>query len=155
MAITIQRLVPGDEPILHQLAIDSAHFEQPGHGAPLQPLEPDAAQRYLANPAVLHWVAMDDITVVGSLYCTVIPCNAEEEYEVLLYEIGVHHQWRRHGVGRMLLVAMEEWMQQHAVSTVWVLADNPAAAEFYRACGFVVEAEQPVYMTRTLNGEAT
>ena len=46
---------------------------------------------------------------------------------------------------------MERWMREHGVNEVWVLADNPGAVEFYRACGLGVEDEQPVYMTRALD----
>jgi ribosomal protein S18 acetylase RimI-like enzyme len=40
-------------------------------------------------------------------------------------------------------------MAAEHLATVWVLADNPGAVEFYRAGGFAVEAEQPVYLVRS------
>jgi hypothetical protein len=40
----------------------------------------------------------------------------------------------------------------NGVGEVWVLAD-PAAVEFYRACGFDAEEPQPVYMTREVGAE--
>jgi ribosomal protein S18 acetylase RimI-like enzyme len=47
---------------------------------------------------------------------------------------------------------MEHWMRTHEVAAVWVLADNSTAVAFYRACGFIIEDAQPVYMTRLLDG---
>ncbi len=154
MALTIRRLGPGDEPVLARLAADDAAFDLAGRGEPLPSLDPEAARRYLANPAVLHWVAAEHSMLVGSLYCVLLPLDTDSAGELLLYDIGVHHQWRRHGVGRQLLAEMERWMAHHGVTVVWVLADNPAAVDFYRACGFAPEEAQPVYMTRHLDESA-
>ncbi len=149
MAVLIRRLGPGDEAILELLATDDADFDLTERGAPLTPLDPAAARRYLENPAVLHWVAAEGDEVIGDLQCVLLPLRAGEGQELLLYEIGVRSSWRRRGVGRALLAHMESWMRANGVSEVWVCADNPAA-EFYRACGFVAADPQPVYMTRHL-----
>jgi ribosomal protein S18 acetylase RimI-like enzyme len=154
MTRSVRRLGPGDEPILSQLATDDAAFDLAERGASRRPLDPEAARRYLANPAVVYWVAFEDTVPVGSLVCLLLPLDAGDGSEVLLYDIGVHHQWRRRGIGRALLTEMERWMQTHGVAEVWVLADNPAAVAFYRACGFAPEDVQPVYMTRRLDGHA-
>ncbi|MBA3947788.1 MAG: GNAT family N-acetyltransferase [Herpetosiphonaceae bacterium] len=148
MALSVRRLGPGDESILHFLAANDADFDLEGRGEPLRPLDADTARRYLENPAVLHWIATEGDTVAGFLYCLHLPLRADDGHELLLYEIGVHIGWRRHGVGRALAAAMDAWMQANAVPEVWVLADNPVAVEFYRACGFAMEDAQPVYMTR-------
>lgn len=147
MALTVRRLGRGDEAILRQLASADADFDIAGRGKPQRPLTPEAARRYLANSAALHWVAIDDDTLVGELCCVLLPLSAGDEHELLLYEIGVRSAWRKRGVGRLLLAAMEEWMRVHGVAEVWVLADNPGAVAFYRACGFVANDDQPVYMT--------
>jgi len=155
MAISIRRLGPGDERILELLAEQDADFDLAERGAPLRPLEAAAAARYLANPAVVYWVAVDeDDVVVGVLGCVLVPLRAGDGQELLLYEIGVRSSARRRGVGRALIARMESWMQEHGVAEVWVLADNPEAVEFYRACGFAPEDPQPVYMTRRLRPAA-
>jgi ribosomal protein S18 acetylase RimI-like enzyme len=146
--VSIRRLSPEDAPLLAQLAVEDAAFDHAGRGAPLQPLDPEAAQRYLANPMVLYWVAFDDTMPIGALVCLLLPLDAGSGRELLLYDIGIHHHWRRRGIGRMLLREMEHWMRAHAVAEVWVLADNPEAVAFYRANGFATEAVQPTYMTR-------
>lgn len=150
MAIAIRRLGPEDEPVLELLAKEDADFDVEGRGTPRKPLEADDARRYLANPSVLYWVAYEGNEVVGSLYCALLPLRSDNGRELLLYEIGVRKLWRRRGVGRALMAHMEEWMRANGVADVWVLADNPVAVDFYRANEFLVEAEQPVFMKRTL-----
>lgn len=150
MSLSIKRLGPGDEATLELLAREDADFDLDGRGSPLEPLKPVMAQRYLANPAVLHWVAVDAELVVGFLYCIHLPLRSGVGHELLLYEIGVRKDWRRRGAGRALLKHMESWMQSMGVDTVWVGADNQVAVDFYRACGFNAEPEQAVYMTREI-----
>jgi hypothetical protein len=48
-------------------------------------------------------------------------------------------------------MAMEAWMEEAGVRSVWVLADNEAAEAFYAACGFARENQQPVQMSRRLD----
>ena len=148
MSLSIKRLGPGDESTLELLARENADFDLEGRGEPLQPLKPVMAKRYLASPVVLHWVAVEGETVAGFVYCIHLPLRSGEGQELLLYEIGVRQSYRRTGVGRALLTHMEAWMGANSVGVVWVCADNQVAVEFYRGCGFAVESEQPVYMTR-------
>lgn len=150
MSVSIKRLGPGDEALLEVLARDDADFDLEGQGGGLTPLKPAHAQRYLANPAVLHWVAQQDGVLVGFLCCSLVLLRMEPARELLLYEIGVRSAWRRQGVGRALLSHMENWMQNNDVGVVWVCADNAVAVEFYRGCGFTTEEHQPVYMTREI-----
>jgi ribosomal protein S18 acetylase RimI-like enzyme len=146
--VSIKRLGPGDEPILELLAREDADFDLDGRGTALQPLGPTAAQKYLANPAVLHWVVVEGDAVIGFLYCILLPLRSGVGQELLLYEIGVRNSRRRRGTGRALLDHMEAWMRTNGVGEVWVCADNQVAVEFYRGCGFSAEAPQPVYLTR-------
>src|SRR4051794_5524329 len=89
MSVSIKRLGPGDEPILDLLAKEDADFDLEGRGGSLQPLEPARAQSYLANPAVLHWVAVEGDQIIGFLYCIHLPLRSDAGHELLLYEIGV------------------------------------------------------------------
>ena len=150
MSVSIKRLGPGDEAILELLAREDADFDLEGRGGSLTPLKPALAQRYLANPGVLHWVAVEAGVVVGFLYCSLVLLRSGSGQELLLYEIGVRQAWRRQGVGRALLSHMENWMQSNEVREVWVCADNQVAVAFYRGCGFASETPQPLYMTRAV-----
>lgn len=148
MTIQIKRLGLGDEAMLTQYTLDIADFDLDHEDKPKRPLNAAATQRYLANPAVLHWVAYVGDQVIGSLYCAVLPLPADDGQELVLYEIGVRNAWRRQGVGRALLNEMDRWMHANAVRYVWVLADNDDAIAFYQSGGFEAEDEQPVYMAR-------
>lgn len=154
MTPSIRRLGPGDEAVLELLATEDADFDLDGRSEALRPLEPAAARRYLANPAVLHWVAVEDGSVTGFLYCLLVPLRSGAGQELLLYEIGVRRAFRRRGTGRALLAHLEGWMRAGGVDVVWVLADNESAVEFYRGCGFTSEDPQPVYLTRDLSEAA-
>ncbi len=148
MSLSCKLLGPNDVPLLEHLARNDPAFDLDGRGEPLEPLSPQAAQRFLADPAVLFWVARDGEDIAGFLYCLLVPLRSSDEQELLLYEIGVRSEWRRKRVGRLLLDHMEGWMRTNGVREVWVCADNPAAVEFYRACEFSAAGDQPVYMTR-------
>lgn len=150
MSVTVRRLGPGDEAILELLNREDADFDLDGDADALAPLDPTMAQRYLANPGVLHWVALHEGQVTGFLYCAHLLLRADPGQELLLYEIGVRRAHRRTGVGRALLDHMSRWMQDNDLSVVWVCADNRVAVDFYRSCGFTSEQPQPVYMTRAL-----
>ena len=145
MPFQIKRLGLGDEAMLTQYTLDIVDFELDHADKPKRPLDAAAAQRYLANPTMLHWVAYVGDNVIGSLYCTVLPLPADDEQELVLYEIRVRDAWQRQGVGHVLLNEMDRWMRDNVVSYVWVLADNDIAVSFYQSDRFKAEDEQPVY----------
>jgi GNAT superfamily N-acetyltransferase len=148
--MTIRRLGPGDEPVLALLAREAPESDIAGRIAPEEPLPPGEAAAYLADPAVLHWVAEEDGRIVGELLCHLLRLPSRDGLELLLYSIGVRASHRRRGVGRALVEEMLRWMRAEGVREVWVLADNPGAEEFYAACGFRRggEHEQGVLMLR-------
>lgn len=150
MTISIKRLSAGDETILEFLALHDAEFDLDERGTPQQPLKPETTKRFLEHPDVLLWVALDENAIVGFLQCNIILLRSRVGQELVLYEIGVHQDWRRQGIGRALLNQMETWMRENNVAVVWVLADNPEAVEFYRSSGFEAEHPQPVYMLREI-----
>ncbi len=144
----IRRLKPGDEPVLAVLARDEPDFDLPDEASPRRPPSSVDAAAYLADPGVLHWVAEDDGRVVGHLLCYLLRRRAGAARELMLHEIGVRTAWRRRGVGRALLAAMDAWMAEHGVASVWVLTHHPAARAFYEACGFTAEAEPETLLAR-------
>lgn len=114
----------------------------------------DQAAIYLARDEVLHWIAEVDGGVVGHLLCYVEHRRRGSPKQLLLYEIGVRAAWRRQGVGRALITEMRSWMEREGVREAWVPSDSGGAFEFYSACGFVLDADQPIQMTLTISGEA-
>jgi len=143
--MNVRLLGPGDEAVVARLVDEDVDFDLDGRGGGDAPADLVA---YLADPAVLHWVAEADGEPVGHLHCTIVRLSYGPGRELLLYEIGVREAWRRQGVGRALMAAMTAWMDAEGVAEVWVLADNPGARDFYAAVGFVADPEQPTYMTR-------
>ena len=133
---TIRRLRTGDEPLLAALAAEAPVFDLAGRSAPEPPLSPADAGAYLADPAVFHWVAEEEGTVVGELLCHLLRLPSRHGRELLLYSIGVRVGQRRRGVGTALVRTMLVWMESAGVPEAWVLADNPGAEAFYAACGF-------------------
>lgn len=87
--VIVRLLGPKDRLILASLARENAAFDVDGRGAPQDVLEPAAADAYLADPAVLHWVAEQDGEAVGDLVCQVQRQSAGDQFELLLYDIGV------------------------------------------------------------------
>jgi ribosomal protein S18 acetylase RimI-like enzyme len=148
MSVAVRRLVPGDEELLETLAREDRDFDLAGRGAPLRPLSLEGARVYLAHPDVLHWVAETPTGVVGHLQCELIHKRGGDPVEVLLYEVGVRSAHRRLGVGRAMMDALSAFMEEKRIREVWVLADNPGAVAFYRACGFETPKPVPAYMTR-------
>lgn len=148
MGVSIKRLGPGDEAILELLLKDDADFDLTGRVAARAPLKPSVAQRYLANPSVLHWIALEDSVVTGFLSCSLLLLRADPGHELVLSEMGVRKVWRSKGVGRALLTHMEIWMRNNDVLEVWVRADNQGAVDFYRSCAFTSVEPQPLYLTR-------
>jgi ribosomal protein S18 acetylase RimI-like enzyme len=136
MPFAIRRLGPGDAAVLELLARDSADFDLAGRSGPDPPLARAQAERYLANPDILHWVAEDNGTVLGELLCHLLGMPHGSGSELLLYSIGVREHARRRGIGRALVDELRGWAGQAGVPEVWVLADNPGAERFYEACGF-------------------
>jgi GNAT superfamily N-acetyltransferase len=147
--MAVRRLGPGDERVLAVIARDAADFDLAGASGPDAPLSPAEAAAYLADPAVLHWVAEERGDVLGELLCHRLRLPSAPGEELLLYAVGVRAAHRRRGAGGLLLAAMRAWMAAEGVQDVWVLADNPGAEAFYRAQGFVRagEHDQGVLMT--------
>jgi ribosomal protein S18 acetylase RimI-like enzyme len=143
----IRKLGEKDAKLLAGLAREDEEFDLEGRSGALTPLGAKAAKAYLSDPQVLHWVEEVDGMVVGFLYCAVVRLRSGDALELLLYEIGVRKAWRRKGAGSRLMKTMFAWMRKNAVKEVWVLADNPVAVKFYKACKFRRERQQPTYMT--------
>jgi len=55
--------------------------------------------------------------------------------EMLLYELGVDEDYRRHGIGRSLAVALRDFAQSRGCTGMWVPtdADNEPAIAMYRS----------------------
>ena len=154
MGIEIRRLGPGDEDVLAVIAREAADFDLAGRSKREAPLPVSEADAYLADPAIVHWIAEVDRLVVGELLCHVLRLPSGSGRELLLYSIGVRTGHRRRGIGTGLVREMLGWARAEGLEVVWVLADNPEAEAFYFACGFARggESEEAVYLERRVTG---
>jgi ribosomal protein S18 acetylase RimI-like enzyme len=64
--------------------------------------------------------------------------------EMFLYELAVHEQFRRQGVGRALVEALSRRARDAGCYGMWVLTDddNPAAIATYQAGGASIDGSQ-------------
>lgn len=134
--------------MLALLAREDADFDLEDRGKPIAPLSPEAARTFLAEPGIFACVAEEGGRPVGFLYGHRLLKRAGDPGEALLYEIGVRKAHRRRGVGRALVETLFAWMDEQQLGEVWVLADNPGAAAFYRACRFDMEPGSSFHIHR-------
>lgn len=147
--LTIRRPQPGDEQVFIDYCAQDHLFElDPDDAEPGTPIDLATAEAFLADPTVRFWMAEHGSEPVGILHCFVLALPRDiDRTEVLLYDIGTRIDWRRRGVGRALIAAMEAWMVEQGIAEVWVGAAS-TAVEFYRASGFV--ASDDTFMDKTL-----
>ena len=148
---SIRRLGPGDEGMLAVLAREAGAFDLDDRDDANEPLAAEAARAYLADPMILHWIAEEAGAIVGHLHCVVMRQRASSlSFEMYISEVGTRKTHRRRGVGRALVETMNAYMRAQGIEDAWLLADNPAAIEFYRVCGLRThEPGDAVYMTRS------
>ncbi|MFJ5699173.1 GNAT family N-acetyltransferase [Arthrobacter sp. NPDC093139] len=138
-ALSIRRIGPEDGASLNALAETDNLFDEDPAVAPSGALTPDGAWDFLADPTVLFWLAQAENRTVGFLHCCVQRRRTAGPWaELLLMEMGTHADYRRQGIGRALIGAMEDWMRANGVRDVWVPA-NTSAVGFYRKCGFATD----------------
>ena len=137
--LSIRKIGPEDGATLNALAETDNLFDEDPAVAPSVALTPDGARDFLADPTVLFWLAQVEDLTVGFLHCCVQRRRTHGPWaELLLMEMGTRAGYRRQGIGRALIAAMEEWMRANGVRDVWVPADTSAVG-FYRKCGFATD----------------
>jgi ribosomal protein S18 acetylase RimI-like enzyme len=142
MDIEVRRLGPGDE-----AAVRAARplFDDPP--------EPEATQRFLAEPAHHLLVAYDEAGAPVGFVTGVELTHPDKGTEMFLYELGVGESARRRGVGRALVQALADVAREVGCHDMWVLADadNAAARATYARAGGR-EASRPVLLEWNLRG---
>lgn len=127
-AISIQRLTDVDDDLAARLntLFDDGTVWDNAQG-----------RRFLENPDNLFLVASWEGHFCGFLTAHRLQRFDARRAEVLLYEIGVHEDFRQRGVGAALIAAVKRWARDVGADEVWVLtnADNAAAMALYRSTG--------------------
>ena len=117
MDIEVRRLGPGDEE-----AVRAARtlFDAPP--------QPEATQRFLAEPANHLLVGYDEAGVPVGFVSGVELTHPDKGTEMFLYELGVDESSRGRGVGRTLVEALAAVGREAGCYDMWVLADADNAA---------------------------
>lgn len=128
-----KRLGPGDEEHAREMfALMAAAFEE---GA--EPLGDEYLDGLLASGAFWAVAAFEGGRVVGGITAHTIPMTRSPSAELFVYDLAVHEGFRRHGVGRSLVVALRGLAAEAGITEVFVPADeeDTHALEFYRSLG--------------------
>ncbi|MFH2124617.1 MAG: GNAT family N-acetyltransferase [Pseudomonadota bacterium] len=83
-------------------------------------------------------VAEAEGRVVGMCSGQLLVSTAEGALSLLVEDVVVDAQWRRRGVGRLLMETISDWGRVKKVSRLQLLADrnNKPALDFYRSLGW-------------------
>jgi ribosomal protein S18 acetylase RimI-like enzyme len=97
----------------------------------------EQGQKFLANPDNALFVTYVEEEMAGFLTAHRLQRFDQRKAEVLLYEIGVHEDYQRRGIGTALIAAVKQWANEVEADVVWVLteADNEAAMALYASTG--------------------
>jgi len=102
------------------------------------PVDEEALDQFLKDPACYLVLAVENSVVVGSLngYSLKHPNLSRPQF--LLYEVDVRPDCRRKGVGEALVKTFMKHAQGENAFEIWVLSNesNKAAIELYQKCGF-------------------
>ena len=97
-----------------------------------------ALRMIIERPSAAGWVAECGGQVVGMVTAQTVVSTAEGGESVWIEDVIVRTGWRRKGIGRKLVQAVEQWCAGRGVTRMQLLADgaNEAACEFYPKRGW-------------------
>ena len=141
-AVSVRRLGPGDEAVLEWLVLEGERFEEAGEAAQEEAanevaLSPADAATFLADDHTHVFVAFSDDQPVGFVVANELLHRHTFPRMLLVYEIGVHDDHRRRGVGRALLDAVRALAIERGIPEGFVLTNesNGPAMALYAAAG--------------------
>jgi GNAT superfamily N-acetyltransferase len=92
-----------------------------------------ALRMIIERPSAAAWVAECDGQVVGMVTAQTVVSTAEGGESIWIEDVIVRDGWRRKGIGRRLVQAVEQWCAARGVTRMQLLADggNEDAMAFY------------------------
>lgn len=108
------------------------------------PLGPAELERVLARPNYQLFLAQsNDGRVLGVATVQLVLASDLRATEALLWDLAVHPEHQRQGIGRALVEHVRQWAQAEGHSAAFVLAegDDAEAIAFYRRLPSAPEAE--------------
>jgi aminoglycoside 3-N-acetyltransferase I len=131
--LVVRRLGPADQDRAARLfALMAAVFEAPSSTLP------DAyVAALLARADFWALAAMQGDAVIGGLTAHTLPMTRAATSELMIYDLAVHDDWQRRGVGRALVMALRAAAAREGIDDVFVPADveDAHALAFYEAIG--------------------
>ncbi len=93
----------------------------------------EALAAFIDGPESKTWVAVDDDTIAGFLIA-----DREPDGVGHIVTVDVLELWRRRGVGRVLMQAVEAWARDSNLQSIYLetAEDNRVAQRFYEAMGY-------------------
>lgn len=98
--------------------------------------QPEWTEKFLRQPNHHLCIAYVDDEPAGFVSGVEIT-HPDKGTEMLLYELGVDEDYRRHGIGRALAVALRDYSQARGCNGMWVPVDedNEPALAMYTSTG--------------------
>jgi ribosomal protein S18 acetylase RimI-like enzyme len=126
MHVDVRRLGPGDDAAV---IAAGALFDDPPKA--------DATAQFLADPRHHLLIAYDDAGRPIGFVSGVEVTHPDKGTEMFLYELSVEERFRRRGVGRTLVEALDALGRERGCHGMWVITDtdNEAARATYAAAG--------------------
>ena len=99
--------------------------------------DPEAAQRFLQNPANWFFAALWEETVIGFTYGYALPRLNGSKNMLYLHEVGVAQRYQRQGIGMQMMCALQNICVKSNIGKIFLFTDshNAPANAFYRKLG--------------------
>ena len=94
-------------------------------------------EKLLSNPVFIALALVRGNEIAGGLTAYELPAYYSASPEIYIYDIAVHPQFQRKGLGEKLLSALEDHCRRNGIATMFVEAheEDAHAIDFYRATG--------------------
>lgn len=127
MPVTLHTIGPGEEALLTPIL----------PGVFDNPVDPETARAFLANPDNHLIVAREDGAIAGFVSATRLIHPDKPGGELFVQEIGVAPPCQRRGIATQLMRALFEAARAQGCKLAWLAVDtdNAAALAFYRSLG--------------------
>jgi GNAT superfamily N-acetyltransferase len=131
VSCVIRAAKPADVPAMAGLLADLFRIETE---FPIDRAKQERALRMIIErPSAAAWVAECGGQVVGMVTAQTVVSTAEGGESIWIEDVIVRDGWRRKGIGRRLVQAVEQWCAARGVTRMQLLADggNEGAMAFY------------------------
>jgi aminoglycoside 3-N-acetyltransferase I len=100
-------------------------------------------QKVLTNPTFFVFVAKADSKLVGGLTVHILDSYETEKPSAYLYDLAVLAEYQRQGIGKSLIMAVNDYCRHHGFGEVFVQAetDDEQAMNFYRTTNISSELQ--------------